>query len=82
VNGRKGGLSAFNALGAPPGDGWNDYRIPAGTVLPAGLCVVRDEFNPRYNATHHTIAPACDMPLAMFKKLLVELAASVIKEAA
>lgn len=82
VRQRPRGLSTFDVLGAPPGDGWNYYRIPAGTVLPAGLCIVRDEFNPRYNATHHTIAPACDMPLATFKKLLVDLAALVVKEAA
>ena len=82
VRQRPRGLSTFDVLGAPPGDGWNYYRIPAGTVLPAGLCIVRDEFNPRYNATHHTIAPACDMPLATFKKLLVDLAALVVEEAA
>lgn len=80
VKDRPRGVSTFDAPGVPPGAGWNYYRIPAGTVLPEGLCVVRDEFNSRYNATHHTIAPAYDMPLNTFKQLLSKLAASVIKE--
>lgn len=61
------------------------YRIPAGTALPFGLTIVltivRDEHNPKCDATHYTIAPAFDMPLARFKSLLNELAANAVKEA-
>jgi hypothetical protein len=80
VNERPRGVSTFDAPGVPVGKDWSYYRIPAGTVLPAGLCIVRDNFNPTYNATHHTIAPAYEMPLNTFKQLLSKLASSVIKE--
>lgn len=65
----------------PQGKDWSYYRIPAGTVLPLGLAVVRDEHNVRYGAAHYTIASAYDMPLAQFKVLLSKLASSAIKEA-
>lgn len=42
---------------------------------------MKDEYNPRYDAYHYTIAPAYDMPLARFKMLLTLLAKRVIKEA-
>jgi len=79
---RPRGISTFDAPGLPDGKDWSYYRILAGTVLPAGLALVRDEFNTRFSATHYTIAPAYDMPLALFKLLLNQLATSAIKEAA
>ncbi|WP_431266512.1 hypothetical protein ACQ859_11045 [Roseateles chitinivorans] len=54
----------------------------AGTRLPTGLAVVRDNKNVNYDATHYTIAPAFDMPLEQFKYLLNELAKNAIKEVA
>jgi hypothetical protein len=51
-------------------------------VLPNGLAIVKDNFNPRLGATHYTIAPAHDMPLEQFKMLLNQLAMNAIKEAA
>jgi hypothetical protein len=82
VTDRPRGLSTFDAPGVPPGRDWSYYRIPAGTVLPAGLAIVRDEFNTRFGATHYTIAPMCDMSLTQFKLLLEQFAASAIKEVA
>jgi Tse2 ADP-ribosyltransferase toxins len=79
---RPRGISTFDVPGVPEGKDWSYYRIPAGTVLPEGLAIVRDEYNTRFGATHYTIAPAYDMPLAMFKLLLNQLAASAIKEVA
>ena len=81
IKDRPRGLSTFDKPGVPPGKGWEYYKIPAGTVLPEGLAIVEDEHNARFNATHYTIAPAYDMPLAVFKLLLNELARSLIKEA-
>jgi hypothetical protein len=81
VNQRPRGVSTFDKPGVPPGKDWSYYRIPAGTALPFGLAIVRDEHNPRFDATHYTIAPAFDMPLARFKSLLNELAANAVKEA-
>jgi Tse2 ADP-ribosyltransferase toxins len=77
---RPRGISTFDAPGVPKGNDWTYYRIPAGTILPQGLAIVRDEHNQRFDATHYTIAPAFDMPLLQFKLLLNKLAASTIKE--
>lgn len=76
------GLSTFDRVGVPAGKDWSYYRIPGGTELPTGLAIVKDGFNRRVEATHYTIAPAHDMPLAEFKRLLNQLALNAIKEAA
>jgi hypothetical protein len=81
VENRPRGISTFDQPGVPPGKDWEYYRIPAGTVLPKGLAIVKDEFNSVFGATHYTIAPAYDMPLEHFKQLLSKLAADVIREA-
>lgn len=76
------GISTFDAPNTFKGDSWEYYRIPRGTQLPIGLAIVRDRYNPRMNATHFTIAPAHDMPLDQFKRLLDQLAILLIQEAA
>ncbi|GAB1256770.1 hypothetical protein NBRC116494_12720 [Aurantivibrio plasticivorans] len=76
------GLSTFDAPNTFKGSSWEYYKIPKGTKLPVGLAIVRDRFNPRVGATHYTIAPAYDMPLENFKRLLNQLAILVIKETA
>jgi hypothetical protein len=81
VTNRPRGVSTFDKPGVPPGKGWDYFRIPAGTVLPDGLAIVRDELNTKYGATHYTIAPAHDMPLEQFRFLLEQLAKNVIKVA-
>jgi hypothetical protein len=78
---RPRGISTFDKPGVPRGRGWEYYRIPAGTELPDGLAIVRDEFNTQFEATHYTIAPAFDMPLERFKLLLNQLAQKILKEA-
>lgn len=70
---RSRGLSTFDRPGLPPGKDWRYLKIPAGTQLPDGLAIVRDERNERSEATHYTIAPAYDMPLVQFKALLERL---------
>lgn len=81
VSQRPRGVSTFDKPGVPPGKDWSYYRIPAGTALPLGLAIVRDEYNSRFGATHYTIAPTHDMPLSRFKLLLNKLAKSAVKEA-
>jgi hypothetical protein len=76
------GISTFDRVGVPTGKDWVYYKIPKGTVLPAGLAVVKDPYNEQMQATHHTIAPAYDMPITMFRLLLSQLAASALKESA
>ncbi len=79
---RPRGISTFDKVGVPEGKDWSYYRISAGTVIPSGLAIVKDNFNVKLGATHYTIAPAHDMPLEEFKRLLNQLAANAIKEAA
>jgi hypothetical protein len=76
------GISTFDKVGVPTGKDWSYYRISAGTELPRGLAIVKDGYNRRMGATHYTIAPAHDMPLEEFKRLLNQLALNAIKEAA
>lgn len=80
INNRPRGISTFDSPGAPAGKNWAYFRIPKGTVLPYGLAIVRDEYNTVYEATHYTLAPAFDMPLARFKLLLKQLAFSLVRE--
>lgn len=81
VKDRPRGVSTFDKPGLPAGKHWEYFKIPAGTSLPYGLAVVRDELNNGFNATHYTIAPAFDMPLSRFKDLLRLLARNLLKEA-
>jgi len=81
VQERPRGLSTFDKQGVPPGRDWEYYLIPAGTELPAGLAVVRDEYNTLYGATHYTIAPAHDMTLSQFKSLLSVFANLIARKA-
>lgn len=78
---RPRGVSTFDKPGVPRGRDWDYFRIPAGTVLPEGIVIVKDEFNSSFGATHYTIAPAHDMPLQQFRFLLEQLAKTVVKEA-
>ncbi|MGR8931614.1 MAG: Tse2 family ADP-ribosyltransferase toxin [Gammaproteobacteria bacterium] len=75
------GISTFDKPNTFKGSSWEYYKIPHGTVLPAGLAIVKDKFNHRIGATHYTIAPAYDMPLTSFKKLLDQLALLVVRDA-
>jgi len=59
VKGMSGGISTFTA----PKPEVNWWWIRAGTVVPQGLVVTRDQTDPRTGVTHYTIRPAKDMPL-------------------
>jgi len=72
------GVSTFDRAGVFRGDKWKYYKIPAGTMLPEGIVIVRDFYNLRYGATHHTIAPERDMALRQFRALLAEFATHII----
>ncbi|WP_407919786.1 Tse2 family ADP-ribosyltransferase toxin [Endozoicomonas numazuensis] len=81
VEDRPRGLSTFDKEGCPPGNGWEYYKIPAGTILPEELAIVKDQYNKRYDATHYTIAPAYDMSLVQFKSALATFAAELFNKA-
>ena len=76
------GISTFDRANVFSGRSWEYYKIPAGTVLPKGLAIVRDSYRERMRATHYTIAPAWDMPLETFKALLDTLARAISAGAA
>ena len=76
------GASTFDKPRVFKGNQWIYYRIDAGTELPHGLAIVRDNFNRNYGARHYTIAPAWDMPLEAFKLLLQQLATKLTREVA
>lgn len=75
------GISTFDKPNTFKGSSWEYYKIPRGTILPAGLAIVKDRFSSRMGATHYTIAPAYDMPLSRFKALLDILATRVVRAA-
>lgn len=76
------GISTFDKPNVFKGNSWEYYKIPQGTQLPAGLAIVKDSFNSRMGSTHYTLAPAYDMPLAQFKRLLNQLATLIKRDAA
>ena len=81
VENRPRGLSTWNKKVEFKAAHWKYYLIPAGTPLPPGLVVVEDNYNPDYDAVHHTLAPERDMPLATFRALLMDLFARMRQEA-
>lgn len=76
------GISTFDKPNVFKGNSWEYYKIPQGTKLPSGLAIVKDRFNSRMGATHYTLAPAYDMPLVQFKRLLNQLATLVKRDVA
>lgn len=76
------GISTFDKARTFKGASWEYYRLEAGTELPIGLALVKDGYNRNYGAIHYTIAPAWDMPLDHFKRLLRTLATKLTREVA
>lgn len=66
------GISTFDKPHTFKGK-WEYFKIPAGTALPDGLVIVKDNLNTAFGATHYTIAPERDMLLVDFKRLLSKL---------
>ncbi|WP_201777739.1 hypothetical protein [Thalassomonas actiniarum] len=53
VRHRPRGVSTFDRPNTFRGH-WQYYKLPAGTILPKGLAIVKDSYNPVFNATHYT----------------------------
>jgi hypothetical protein len=79
VDWKSGGVSLFDVLGVPVKK-WDYYRIPKGAKIPQGLVITKDSFNKTHNATHYSIRPHWDMPVAKFCMLLDELTKELIVE--
>jgi len=60
----RGGRSTFDGVNPRlPGKWW---RIPAGTMLPDTIRVIRDQRDPRTQITHYSLRPARYMTLLEF----------------
>ncbi len=66
------GTSLFDKPGVF-GSNWEYFEIPKGTLIPSGLIIVKDSFNPRYGATHYTLSPNYKMKKSEFLSLLDDL---------
>lgn len=79
IDSTSGGVSLFDVLGVP-NKKWDYYRLPAGSKIPYGLAITKDQFNATHQATHYSIKAKWDMPLTKFLMLLDELAAQLVPE--
>jgi hypothetical protein len=68
------GTSLFDRRGVFQGSSWTYFEIPAGTEIPAGLIIVKDKFNEKFQATHYSISPNFTMTKKQFMALLDTLA--------
>ncbi|WP_164887286.1 hypothetical protein [Hahella sp. KA22] len=62
------------------GKNWAYLEIPAGTDIPEGILIVRDDYNERFEATHYSIVPNRAMSVSTFKNLLDELYTNIQKK--
>lgn len=72
------GTSLFDRPDTFAGNSWQYFEIPAGTKIPEGLIIIKDDYNERFRATHHSIVPNRAMPLTEFRRLLDQLARNAI----
>jgi Tse2 ADP-ribosyltransferase toxins len=72
----RGGISTFDGVNQRlPGKWW---RIPAGTILPDTIRIVRDQRDPRTQLTHYSIRPTRYMTLVEFVSGLQTLAMKAV----
>lgn len=68
------GTSLFDKQGTFGHKYFEYFEIPAGTVIPNGLIIIKGEFNQKYQATHYSICPNHRMRKTEFVALLDILA--------
>lgn len=66
------GTSLFNRPDTFIGKNWEYIEIPEGTKIPAGILIIEDDYNDRFEATHFSIVPDHPMSVKAFK-LLIDL---------
>ncbi|WP_338845552.1 hypothetical protein V8J88_17695 [Massilia sp. W12] len=74
LSGHFRGISLFDITITWLGPKWRNYLIPAGTPIPGALMVTRDHYSRGTGATHYTLGPKDDMPLALFIQTLKAVA--------
>ena len=68
------GTSLFDKSGTFGFKNFDYFEIPAGTEIPAGLIIIKGEFNSKYQATHYSVCPNHRMRKDIFITLLDRLA--------
>ena len=68
------GTSLFDKSGTFGFKHFDYFEIPAGTEIPAGLIIIRGEYDKKYEATHYSICPNHRMKKDLFVALLDLLA--------
>ncbi|MBI3897623.1 MAG: hypothetical protein HY308_04910 [Gammaproteobacteria bacterium] len=76
------GASLFDKEGVFGNNQWDYFEIPAGTEVPEGILIIRDDKNKRYDTIHYSIVPNYMMPVSEFKEKLDELARDALKKRA
>ncbi len=79
VRAKTGGISLFDRSGIPS-KRWEYYKLLAGTTIPIGLVITKDDYKESFKATHYTIRPNWDMPVEKFCILLDKFATKLVKE--
>ena len=79
INDRPTTVSPFINAGRAPSKEAGYYKLPKGSVIPAGLAIVEDQFDSRFSSPQFSIAPAFDMSLEQFRILLRSLEPRVIE---
>lgn len=79
VKAKTGGISLFDRSGIPSKN-WEYYKLLAGSGIPFGLVITKDDYKQNFKATHYTIRPNWDMPVTKFCMLLDKLALNLVKE--
>jgi hypothetical protein len=73
------GVSTFDGHVRPTVDHTAMYEIPKNVKLHEGLVITKDKYQPKWKATHYTIAPKNDMTVGLFEQCLKEVAAQCTK---
>src|SRR5690554_3115655 len=68
------GTSLFDKSGNFVFKNFDYFEIPARTEIPAGLIIIKGEFNSKYQATHYSVCPNHRMRKDIFITLLDRLA--------
>lgn len=78
IKGEYRGISLYDVTITWLGPKWQNYMIPAGTLIPPGLMVTRDHYLRDHQATHYTLGPKDDMPLELFIQTLKVVAQKAV----
>ncbi|OMH29081.1 hypothetical protein [Motiliproteus sp. MSK22-1] len=80
INDRPTTVSPFINAGRTPSKEAGYYKLPKGSVIPAGLAIVEDQGSSHLASPQYSIAPAFDMSLEQFRIILRSLEQHAVLE--